>query len=60
MSNEYMHLLLGGILGCIITVVCMYPVYQERNELRDTLNQVTIELGDRDIVIDWSALLKKD
>ena len=59
--REVWHFVLGCLVGAAITAaVFVYPVIQERNELQDTLNQVSIELDGRNIVIDWSDFLKKD
>ena len=59
--REVWNFVLGCLVGATITVgLFTYPVVCERNELRDTLNQVSVELDGRNIVIDWSDLLKKD
>ncbi len=59
--REVWNFMLGCWVGVAVTVILfVYPMICERNELRDTLNQVTIELDGRNIVIDWSDLLKKD
>ena len=59
--KEVWNFLLGCLVGAaLVALTVTYPVYVEKEALKETLNRVTIELGDRDIVIDWNNLLKKD